>query len=275
MAPRTPKHSTPLEPKQRQRLRRVVRYSLVSLISVEVLFAALVFAAPRVSASGVPVFDTLLTTTTGQVYGALVATNTILGQINSLLEEIRDDTEEIRQIADEQSQPLSDSWTANLAAVTTTPMESMQGISFAADAPGSALADIVPGAVPWESFHDEYIRSADTVLVTLRSSLDVLHTHNEEIENEEALNRIASLADSQESQLALGALKVQSNLEIARQLHALRSQHALETSLYAVTESHRIGAQARSIAEDEEANCNRAAGMIGGPTDALISLVLC
>ena len=274
MNTRPPTNQT-LDDGQRRRLRKVVRFGLTSIVGLEVLVLTLVFAVPRADAL-LPVFDVGVQ---GQMIGVLAQlgmTNTWLTRANTKLDQIEADTDAIRKREDQHSQPLGDDWEADLEDVTKTPTEKLQGISFAASStPGSDLKLIMPGAKPWVDYHAEYLTSADTVLSTLRSSLDVLHEHNKQIEDETALQRIADLASSTDSRLAMGALKVQSNLEIARGLHALRSQHALETSLYAVTESHRIGSEARSISEDDATNCKIASALFAGPLDAPISAFLC
>ncbi len=62
---------------------------------------------------------------------------------------------------------------------------------------------------------------------------------------------------------------------MARQLHALRAQQALSTNLYAVAESHRIGAEARTSAKDAELDCSVLAVAIGGAVGVLAEAALC
>ena len=209
------------------------------------------------------------------IRSALGTTNNELKRANDHLTQISLDTDRIRKYEKQHSVTLNDDWNSKIGDVTKTPTEKLQGVSFQKASPGNALEVVIPGAVQWENYYDEYLASSDTVLTTLRSSLDVLYEHNQQIEDATALDRIANLASGTNSRLAMGELKVQSNLEIARQLHALRSQQALETSLYAVTESHRIGTEARSVAEDRYADCRKMSALMTGPLDAAVGTFIC
>ena len=271
----TPDRSTSLTPAQRRRFRKVVRSGLVGLVGLEVLVIALVVAVPRVDATGWPVIDAAVLAATKAVTRALGTTNNKLGDANRELNRIRQETGKIRVHADRNAERLNNQWQPNLDAVTKTPTEKLKGISFANSNPGNALKAVVPGATQWGDYYAEYSASADTVLSTLRSSLDVLYAHNQQIQDDTALERIAELAKDETSRLAMGELKVQSNLEVARQLHALRAQQALETSLYAVTESHRIGTEARSVAEDKYADCRKMSALMTGPLDAAVGTFIC
>ena len=274
-SPTPPRSASSLTPAQRRRFRKVVHSGLIGLVTLEVLVVALVVAVPRVDASGWPVIDALVLAATKGVTSALGTTNDNLGDANRELGRILEETRQIRAHSDRNAQRLDSRWNPNLDAVTKTPTEKLQGISFASSNPGNALKSVVPGAAQWSDYYAEYSASADTVLSTLRSSLDVLYAHNQQIQDDTALERIAGLAKGETSRLAMGELKVQSNLEIARQLHALRSQQALETSLYAITESHRIGAEARSVAEDKYADCRKMSALMTGPLDAAAGTFLC
>ena len=271
--PSTPSAST-LTPGQRRRLHRIVKAGLIGVVSLELLVLTLGVIVPSVRA-GVPVIDLQVGLWTGMISSALGTTNGKIQTANDHLEQISLDTDRIRKYEKQHSVTLNDDWDSKLDDVTKTPTEKLQGISFQKANPGSAMMTVVPGAVQWVDYYEEYLASSDTVLTTLRSSLDVLYEHNQQIEDASALDRIANLASGTNSRLAMGELKVQSNLEIARQLHALRSQQALETSLYAVTESHRIGTEARSVAEDKYADCRKTSALMTGALDAAIGSFIC
>ena len=252
----------------------MVKAGLIGIVSIELLVLSLGVIAPSVQA-GVPVIDLQVGMWTSMIRSALGTTNSELKKANDHLTQISLDTDRIREYEKQHSVTLNDDWNSKLEDVTKTPTEKLQGVSFQKASPGNALRDLVPGAVQWENYYEEYLASSDTVLTTLRSSLDVLYAHNQQIEDASALDRIANLASGTNSRLAMGELKVQSNLEVARQLHALRSQQALETSLYAVTESHRIGTEARSVAEDKYSDCRKASALMTGPFDAAIGNFIC
>lgn len=277
-----------LRPEQRKRLRRVLRWGLSVVIGAEVLVIAL--AATPASAVVIvcsipcPVYDSQVDRKMWDIWRRITQDINLqqLGTIpnvgmNGLLSDIERDQDRIFERERQHSRDLSDDWSANLAAVTETPTDKLQGISFADASPGDALGRIVPGAVPWENYYEEYITSADTALSTLRTSLDALYEHNQQIEDDAALTRIASLAGGiggsggtgGKGLLAMDELEVQSSLEVARQLQALRAQYAISTGIYAVAESHRLGAEARTQAEDTEANCRILASAIGGPLGAV------
>ena len=269
----TPPSST-LTPKQRRRLHLVVKAGLIGVVSLELLVLTLGVIVPSVRA-GVPVIDIQVGIYTSLIKSALGTTNSKIQTANDHLAQIRTDTDRIRQYEAQHSAVLGNDWESKLDDVTKTPTEKLRGVSFQKANPGDVMMAVVPGAVQWGDYHEEYLASSDTVLTTLRSSLDVLYEHNQQIEDATALDRIANLASGTDSRLAMGELKVQSNLEIARQLHALRSQQALETSLYAVTESHRIGTEARSIAEDKYADCRKMSALMTGPLDAAVGTFIC
>ena len=274
----TPPRSTPpastLTPRQRRRLHRIVKAGLIGVVSLELLVLSLGVIVPSVQA-GVPVIDFKVGLFTGMIKSALGTTNSRLQTANDHLAQIETDTDRIRKYKKQHSVVLGNDWESKLDDVTKSPTEKLQGVSFQKANPGDAMKAVVPGAVQWGDYYKEYLASSDTVLTTLRSSLDVLYEHNRQIEDATALDRIANLASGTDSRLAMGELKVQSNLEIARQLHALRSQQALETSLYAVTESHRIGTEARSVAEDKYADCRKMSALMTGPLDAAVGTFIC
>lgn len=266
---------TRLSSLQRARLRKVLRSTLICIVALEVLVLAAGVIVPSVRA-GVPVIDLTVGMFTSMIDGSVKRVNSELDTANGHLQNIRTETTGIHTLAKRHSQQLSSGkWEHELDDVTKTPTQELRGISFASPNPGDALKDIVPGAVDWNDYYTEYLASADTVLSTLRSSMDVLYAHNQQIEDATRLDDIARMASNERSRLAMGELKVQSNLEVARQLHALRSQQALETSLFAITESHVIGSEARSVAEDKRASCSTLSALLIGALDSSGSITFC
>lgn len=257
------------------RLRKMLRVTLIGVVALEVLVLAAGVIVPSVRA-GVPVIDLTVGMFTGMIDGSVKSANRKLDTANDRLRVIERETNGIHTLAKRHSQQLSGGkWEHKLDDVTKTPTEKLKGISFASPNPGNVLKGIVPGAEPWGDYHTEYLASADNVLSTLQSSMDVLYAHNQQIEDASRLDDIARMASNERSRLAMGELKVQSNLELARQLHALRSQQALETSLFAITESHVIGSEARSVAEAEYADCRKMSALMTGPLDAAVGTFIC
>ncbi|MEM1057590.1 MAG: hypothetical protein AAGI52_18890 [Bacteroidota bacterium] len=261
----TPPRSTGPEPKallqaaEKRRLRKIVKVSLTGLILVEAFVLAYAFI-PQVRAFTVNVNSTVLQVPIGQI-------NTKLGTTNDLLRDIRDSNDDILGREDQHSQQLSGgAWDPALADVTSGPMGSLHPDFSIADASAASnLEAIIPmDARPWTNYHQEYSTSAQGALATLQTSLTVLNEHYQQIEDDSRLSDIASAASSEESRLAMGELQVQSSLEVARQLHALRAQQALATNLYAIAESHRIGADARTRAKDRETNCEILSNALAG-----------
>ena len=250
-----------LRPEERARLRRIVRAVLVGVVAIEAL-VLMVAAVPEARAFAELAFVTNFI----EVVTPLELIDGKLVDANRHLAEIDRNTARSRDLADRHSQPLGGSaWDPAMAAVTSGPMGALRGGLSISDGGASAqLEKLVPGAVPWRNYHAEYAESADSTLATLRSSLDALNQHYKQIEDGSRLQDLATQAHSADSYLAMGELQVQSQLEVARQLHALRAQQALSTNLYAVAESHRIGAEARTNAKDKQANCNILAQVLSG-----------
>ena len=275
--------STPsprLHPAQRTRLRKLVRALAIGIISVELVVIALAtvpaHAAYSVCTIPCPVSDTTVRRNVKDIWKEVqTRINVKLGRTNRLLQEIEDDQTENVEYARQHARELDSDWDSDLAAVTQTPSEKLQGIAFRDANPGAVLQGIIPGAEPWGDYYDEYLTSADTALVTLRTSLDALYEHNQRIEDASALDRIARLAgsigDDGKGGLAMDELEVQSSLEVARQLQALRAQHALRATIYAVAESHKVGVSARSQAEAHEADCRKLATALAGMAGSLAS----
>ena len=276
--------STPsprLHPAQRARLRKLVRALAIGIIGVElgVIALATVPAQAAYWVCTIPCFvsDSSVRSNTKKIWQDIqFKMNTKLGFTNRLLQDIEIDQTENFEYARQHSKNLNSDWDSELTAVTKTPSNKLRGVTFRDANPGATLQGVIPGAEPWNNYYEEYLASADTALVTLRTSLDALHEHNRRIEDGSALDRIASLAGSigddgkaGKGLLAMDELEVQSSLEVARQLQALRAQHALRATIYAVAESHRVGVEARSQAEAYESDCRKVATALAGMAGSL------
>ena len=259
-----------LRPAEKARLRRVLRVGLAVVVVAEALALVVAFS-PEARAW------TVIVANMAEASIPLNSIDAKMTQANRHLAEIDRNTLRSRDLADRHSQPYGGgAWDPALAAVTATPMGVLQGGLSVSDASASAnLATLVPGAVPWRNYHAEYQASADATLLTLRSSLDALNKHYEQIQDDSRLQDLASQAHSADSYLAMDELQVQSQLEVARQLHALRAQQALSTNLYAVAESHRIGAEARTNAKDSQANCKILGAVFGGVAEPIVNAAFC
>ena len=277
------KSASRLQPAQRARLRKLVRALAIGIIGVELAVIALAtvpaHAAYFVCTIPCPVSDTAVRKNVQDIWKEVqVKMNVKLITTNNHLREIEADQTENFEYARQHARELNNDWDSDLVAVTQTPSEKLQGITFRNANPGATLQGIIPGAEPWGDYYDEYLTSADTALVTLRTSLDALYEHNQRIEDASALDRIAGLAGgigdagkSGKGFLAMDELEVQSSLEVARQLQALRAQHALRATIYAVAESHKVGVEARSQAEAQEADCRKLASALAGMVGSLVS----
>ena len=260
----------PLGPAEKARLRRVVRVLLVVVVVAEAL-VLLVTTVPQAQAFTVVVSNMFeAAVPLNQINGKLITTNRHLAEIDR-------NTARMRDLADRHSQSLGGgAWDPALAAVTATPMGSVQGGLSISDANASAnLQALVPGAVPWRNYHQEYQASADAALLTLRTSLDALNQHYTQYEDDSRLRDLASQASSADSYLAMDELQVQSTLEVARQLHAVQAQQALLTNLFAVAETHRIGSEARTNAKDSQANCKILGAVFGGAAEPVVNAAFC
>lgn len=280
-------HRSSLQPAERARLRRVVRWGSRAIIGLEIL--ALSVVALPAAAYVIPVVDAKLLEeiTTKLLPKIILNINSIqLGTwpgvgMNWHLDKIQYEQKDIRVREDQHTRQLKDTWESDIDDVTKTPTEKLQGISFQDANASATLRALVPGYEPWGDYYDEYLASADTTLVTLQTSLDALYAHNQQIQSEAALDRIAELANgigsgsSPKGLLAMDELEVQSSLEVARQLHALRSQHALRATIYATAESHKLGVEARSRAEDEQAGCRTVASALAGMVGTAAGVISC
>ena len=264
---------SPLRPEERRRVRRIVRWALMAVVGIEALTLT-VAAVPEAEAFTVYVTNMFeATMRLDWINSKLGITNNHLQAIRQSNSRIESHTDRVRELAEQHSTDLGGSaWDPELAAVTSTPSgELYADLSFAQSDAATNLEALIPGAVPWKNYHQEYAASADATLLTLRSSLAALNKHYEQIEDDSRLRDLARQAHSANSYLAMDELQVQSQLEVARQLHALRAQQALSTNLYAVAESHRIGAEARTKAKDAELDCSVLAAALGGAAGVVVS----
>ena len=277
-AARPPRPPSRLSPTERARLRKLVRTALKAVVAVQAV-ALFVLVVPAAKSWPVTVTNFF------QIQGAGLNGNTLSAIANRVrgveteLETgaIKQNSDRLLELAEQHSVRLGGgAWDPELAPVTTDPSAELYAdLSFAQADAVTNLEALVPGAIPWMNYHQEYAASADATLLTLRSSLAALNKHYEQIEDDSRLREIAERAHSAESYLAMDELQVQSSLEVARQLHALRAQQALSTNLYAVAESHRIGAEARTKAKDAELDCSVLAVAIGGAAGTAAEAALC
>ena len=275
--------SSRLHPAQRARLRKLVRALAIGIIGVELVVIALATVPAQAAywVCTIPCFvsDSAVRSNVKDAWEEIATKlNIKLITTNDYLQEIEYDQTENFEYARQHARELNDDWDSDLDAVTETPSKKLKGITFRDANPGATLQGIIPGAEPWGSYYDEYLTSADTALVTLATSLDALYEHNQRIEDASALDRIAGLAGgigdagkSGKGFLAMDELEIQSSLEVARQLQALRAQHALRATIYAVAESHKVGVDARSQAEAQEANCRKLAAALASMAGSLVS----
>ncbi len=277
--PRPPSRPAPsrLTPEERARFRRVVRIVLRTVITVQV-FALVLLSVPEARSWGaVAVVKSVLQPGIAAINTRLATANGHLQAIRTSNDRIEDNTDRTKELAEQHSKKYGGgAWDPALAAVTSTPTGELDPqLSFATADAAANLSVLVPGAVPWKNYHQEYAASADAAILTLRSSLTALNKHYEQIEDDSRLQELASQAHSADSYLAMDELQVQSSLEVARQLHALRAQQALSTNLYAVAESHRIGSEARTKSQDSKLNCSVLAVSVGGSVGVLLEAVFC
>lgn len=252
------------------RLRRIVRGGLVVMVSVELLVLAIAFI-PEVRAFTVVVANMAeASIPLNQINGKLTMTNRHLAEIDR-------NTQRSRDLADRHSQGLGGgAWQNEMDKVTSVPAGLLDPqFSHAQPNASANLMAVMPGATPWRNYHAEYKASADATLSTLRTSLDAMNKHYEEIQDGSRLQELADQANSADSYLAMDELQVQASLEVARQLHGLRAQQALSTNLYAVAESHVIGSEARTNAKDSQANCKILGAVFGGVVQPVVNAAFC
>ena len=283
--------STPsprLHPAQRARLRKLVRALAIGIIGVELVVIALATVPAQAAywVCTIPCFvaDSAVRKNVRKTWRNLtLGTNPKVIQMNRHLEAIEREQTGIHTIDKQHDRKLGSSWSSNLAAVTAAPSNEIKGASFQDGTARSMLTALTPGAEPWGDYYTDYLASADTTLSTLRSSLDALNKHNEQIQQASALDRIARLAsevgtgdqNSRNGMMAMDELEVQSALEVARQLHAYRAQKAIQTNIYAVARIHEVGVEARRVAENEQAACRTMASAIGGMGGGTIGALSC
>ena len=280
--------SSRLHPAQRARLRKLVRALAIGVIGVELVVIALATVPAHAAywVCTIPCFvsDTAVRKNVRKTWQKLAfGTNPKLSQANRRLQSIQREQTGVHTIEKQHDRKLGHAWSSDLDAVTKTPSSELKGASFQDSNTRSMLKTLMPGAEPWGDYYAEYLASADTTLVTLRTSLDALYKHNEQIQTASALDRIARLASevgdggssSRKGMMAMDELEIQSTLEVARQLHAYRAQKAIQTNIYAVSRIHTVGVDARSRAEDEQAACRTMASAMGGMAGGAIGALSC
>lgn len=257
-------------PAERVRLRRLVRGVLIGVIVVQSVALTLVLS-PQARAV-IPVTVVNFFQVTGLTGGTLSSIDTKMRQavahLNDLLSRARDNDRVLSNPGQAQVAP------SDLRDVTDTPLRLARmtstngtetGISFADANPDAALQRVIPGAVRWRNYTQERRASTDMVLLTLRGGVRSLHDFNRTIQDDRRLMAISRASrGGNVSDHALQQLQIESSLEVARQLQALRAQQALQTSLYAVTESHKVGLEGRQFAQDNGTDCDVIAGILGG-----------
>ncbi len=261
-------------PAERIRLRRLVRGVLIGVVVVQSIALTLVLV-PSANAQ-FAVIDAAVVQGVARLdlnIGRLFAT------ANSRLQTANTRLQQILRLQQDNDRVLSGGGQAQVASsdvgdVTETPLRlshmtsqngSETGISFADANPDAALARVIPGAVRWTNYTQQRRASTDMVLLSLRGGMRSLHDFNRTIQDDTRLMAISRASQRNSlSDHALQQLQIESSLEVARQLQALRAQQALQTSLYAVTESHKVGLEGRQFAQDTGTDCEVIAGILGG-----------
>ena len=292
--PGRPAQASGLTEAQRVRVRKVVRLGLIPVIIVQVCVLT-AFFAPESSA-----FASVVKEVTGfraiKGWGAGNTLSGISSRVDNVRNEVRDVeavSKEIRDYEKQHSKKVRGAVNSFSAAqVSRTPIEN----AFNANRPtiplGGALsqpighlgytrpgavadmARVMPGAVSWDNYHSDYIRSADATLMSLRSSVAALQGFHQTMEqDDQRMSQLLSQTRGSDSRLAVAQLQVEGQMELARQIQALRAQQALQTNIYAVTESHRVGSEARSIAKDRKSACQIMAMLSGGIAGGVVGEV--
>lgn len=279
---------------QRIRVRKAVRWGLVPVIILQVCILA-VLSIPDSSA-----FASVVKEVTGfraiKGWGAGNTLSGVSSRINNVRDEVRDVeavNKEIRDYEKRHSKKVSGAVNSfSVAQVSRTPVESAFNAHRPTVSAGGplgqpsghlgytnqqAVADmtaIMPGATAWGNYHTEYIRSADATLMSLRASVAALQGFDQNMQqDQQRMDQLLSRTRSSDSRLAVGQLQVEGQMELARQIQALRAQQALQTNIYAVTESHRVGSEARSIAKDRKSSCQIMAMLGGGLAGGVVGEV--
>lgn len=259
-APETPAALPEPTVEQRLRLRRLVRSALIGVVLVQSV--VLFFVLTPTARAEWPVFDFL---SRQAIQAASRSADRIAGAT-------RDRLTALRGIAERNNDPLPSGESRyaqrdDVPAVTRVPMRRsrMNGRTIGEGAITSItlsdtnavrkLREAVPGAYRWTNYTSERLQSSEMALMTLRGGVQALTEFNKDIEDGRRLEDISRSARNAKSDRALQQLQIQAQVEVARQLHALRAQQALQTNLYAVTESHRVGLDARQFAQDNAADC--------------------
>ena len=275
--------ASPLTTKQRIRVRKLVRRGLIGVVAVQML---VVFAitTPTADAWGI-VFDPRALVQAIKEYAMSRARNTLLDQTKGL-------TNNINDLAERNNVKLGalggNANTFDANDVSTTVVEDafnrhqitgggevavgnrrIHHLGYTSYQSVQAMQDLMPGVKAWDNYQEDYLASADGALTTMRASMDALNQfHQHMAQDDRRFTRLLDRANGLNSELAVGQIQVESNLEVARQLQALRAQQALQTNIYAVTESHRVSSDARSMAKAKRNNCQMLAmfggGLLGG-----------
>ena len=277
-----------LTPKQRTRVRKLVRRSLVGVVVLQVLVLGFI-TTPKASALfgiGDIVFDPSVFGRAVMEYAKSRARNILLDQTKAITGDIYDLAEQNnvklnalggnanRFNADDVSaRVVEDAFNRHqITGGGENPVNNRQRIhhlGYTSSESVRAMEDLMPGVKAWENYQEDYLASADGALTTMRASMDALNQfHQHMIQDDQRFTALLNKANGLNSQLAVSQIQVESNLEVARQLQALRAQQALQTNIYAVTESHRVSADARSMAKAKRNNCQMLAmfggGLMGG-----------
>ena len=278
---------------QRVRVRKLVRWALVPVILVQAVLVTMLFV-PDASA-----FASVVKEVTGfRAIKGFGAGNTLAG-ISSRVREVRNEVRDVeavnRDILDDTNDLVEDARlhsrkrdsqvnTFQTADVSTQRMQQAfrdhapnatggglftaatraQPLNYFGDDPAGALARIAPGATAWENRHADMVRADDAALMTLRAGMASLKSFHENMQEDDARFRdLMQQARDEPSRLAVAQLQVEANMEVARQLQALRAQQALQSNLDIVTATREISEAARNNAHVAKGNCEMMTQMIG------------
>ena len=267
-------------------MRRVVRVALSGVILLQVAALA-VFAIPESRAWAVAV------TNFHQIQGAGGTLSGIIRAVDRVRNEVQDVeaiNDDIRAYEEQHSQATGAVNTFSVAEVSQTPVQNAfnahrptpQGgllgqqqqtghLGYTDQQAVQNMATIMPGALPWTNYHAEYVRSGDATVMSLRAAVAALHEFNQNMQqDQQRMNDLLSEARGSDSRLAVGQLQVEGQMELARQIQALRAQQALQTNIYAITESHNVGSDLRNVARDKQTSCQIMAMLGGGIVGGIV-----
>ena len=244
-------------------LRRLVYFVLCCAVGFEVLVLTLFAVAPE--ALGIPVTVTNI--------NVPVQVSNIMSPVDvspSQWRNIQDILNELQTHTDRWNTALTSSggpWLApEFQAITADAATKIEGLPYHEANVSDKMKDAMPGYEPWEDYYQEYGLSAEGTLLTLQSSMDNLYAHYEDATRVEAdrMQKILDEAQNAEGLLQIGQVNTQAMVEVSRQLQALRELQATQTNLYAVTESHKVGSEARNLATSNKARCDMGVEIAGG-----------